>query len=65
MPPTSPSLTTQRLEALSDGVIAIASTLLVLDIGRLEVHGNDDLLDAIAQRWPSSSRTSCRSRSSD
>jgi len=53
VPPSSPSLTTQRLETLSDGVIAIASTLLVLDIGRLEVHGNDDLLDAIAQRWPS------------
>jgi TMEM175 potassium channel family protein len=53
VPPGRPSLTTQRLEALSDGVIAIASTLLVLDIGRLEVHGNDDLLDAIVHRWPS------------
>jgi uncharacterized membrane protein len=51
--PHSPSLTTQRLEALSDGVIAIAATLLVLEIGRVELHGNDDLFDAIVHLWPS------------
>jgi uncharacterized membrane protein len=51
--PQSPSLTTQRLEALSDGVIAIAATLLVLEIGRVELHGNDDLFDAIVHLWPS------------
>jgi len=51
--PQRSSLTTRRLEALSDGVIAIAATLLVLEIGRVEVHGNDDLLDAIADLWPS------------
>jgi uncharacterized membrane protein len=49
----SPSLTTQRLEALSDGVIAIAATLLVLEIGRVELAGDDDLFDAIVNRWPS------------
>ncbi len=49
----SSSLTTQRLEALSDGVIAIASTLLVLEIGRVEVHGDGGLFRAIVQRWPS------------
>ena len=47
------SLTTQRLEALSDGVIAIAATLLVLEIGRVEVHGDGDLFDAIIDLWPS------------
>ncbi len=50
--PQNPSLTTQRLEGLSDGVIAIASTLLVLDIGRLHVHGDGGLFDEILQRWP-------------
>ena len=49
----SSSLTTQRLEALSDGVIAIAATLLVLEIGRVEVHGDGDLFDAIVDLWPS------------
>jgi uncharacterized membrane protein len=53
MRPQSPSLTTQRLEALSDGVIAIAATLLVLEIGRLELRGDEDLFDAIVHRWPS------------
>jgi uncharacterized membrane protein len=51
--PRSPSLTTQRLEALSDGVIAIAATLLVLEIGRVRLHGDDDLFDAIVHGWPS------------
>jgi TMEM175 potassium channel family protein len=48
-----PSLATQRLEALSDGVIAIASTLLVLDLGGVKLHGNEKLFDAIVDRWPS------------
>jgi uncharacterized membrane protein len=52
-PPQTTSLTTQRLEALSDGVIAIAATLLVLEIGRVEVGHNEDLLDAIGALWPS------------
>jgi len=49
----SPSLNTQRLEALSDGVIAIALTLLVLQIGRVELRHGENLLDGIRQLWPS------------
>jgi uncharacterized membrane protein len=47
------SLTTQRLEALSDGVIAIAATLLVLEIGRVELRHDESLAHAILQLWPS------------
>jgi uncharacterized membrane protein len=47
------TLTTQRLEFLSDGVIAIAATLLVLEIGRVELGDDEDLLDAIGHLWPS------------
>ena len=48
-----PSLTTQRLEALSDGVIAIAATLLVLELGRLEAHGGESVFGAVGDKWPS------------
>ena len=47
-----PSLTTQRLEALSDGVIAIAATLLVLDLGHLDLGRGDTVLDAVLDKWP-------------
>lgn len=50
--PVRPSLTTQRLEALSDGVIAIAATLLVLELGHLDVSGNQTVLDAVLDKWP-------------
>lgn len=53
MPRPGPSLTTQRLEMLSDGVIAIAATLLVLEIGRVHLGPHEDLLDAIGALWPS------------
>ena len=46
--------TTSRVEAFSDGVIAIAITLLVLDLklpSTLEV-GRGGLLDALIGRWP-------------
>jgi uncharacterized membrane protein len=44
---------TQRLEAISDGVIAIAITLLVLEIHVPEEKGNAELLRALADQWPS------------
>ncbi len=43
---------TGRIEALSDGVIAIAITLLVLEIGVPEVDF-EDLWQGIADQWPS------------
>jgi uncharacterized membrane protein len=53
MPRSASSLTTQRLETLSDGVIAIAATLLVLEIGKVHLKPGQDLLDAIGDKWPS------------
>lgn len=47
------TLTTSRLEALSDGVMAISATLLVIDIGRVHVGEKDNLLRAILDNWPS------------
>jgi uncharacterized membrane protein len=43
---------TNRVEAFSDGVLAIAITLLILEISVPDVKG-DDLLDALAHQWPS------------
>jgi uncharacterized membrane protein len=48
----TPSSTSDRLEMFSDGVIAIAITLLVLSIKVPHVaHG--DLIDALRDQWPS------------
>jgi TMEM175 potassium channel family protein len=44
-------LSTGRLEALSDGVYAIAITLLVLDIA-VPAHAGDHLLRSLAHQWP-------------
>jgi uncharacterized membrane protein len=43
--------TTGRIEAFSDGVFAIAITLLVLDI-KIEPDGFDDLWRSLAREWP-------------
>jgi uncharacterized membrane protein len=43
---------TTRIEALSDGIFAIAMTLLVLDIKVPEADGPGGLLDALGRQWP-------------
>ena len=44
---------TERLEAMSDAVIAIAITLLVLEIHVPEETGNAELARALIDQWPS------------
>lgn len=46
-------LGTQRLEAFSDGVFAIAITLLIIEIGVPHVTGTDSLAQALGELWPS------------
>lgn len=48
-----PELTTGRIEAFSDGVFAIAITLLVLEIGVPHLGEGESMLDALQGLWPS------------
>jgi uncharacterized membrane protein len=50
--PERPNSTTERLEMFSDGVIAIAITLLVLEITVPQTK-QGDLFDALINQWPS------------
>jgi uncharacterized membrane protein len=54
LPPRRPGLRrTARLEAFSDGVFAIAITLLVLDLAVPATQDSvRDLLDAVGDEWP-------------
>ncbi len=46
-------LGTQRIEAFSDGVFAIAVTLLIIEIGVPHLEGGQTLADALKELWPS------------
>ena len=59
----APSSTTRRLEAFSDGVIAIVITLLVLEISVPHAPPGK-LLDALRATGRRTRRSSCRSSSS-
>jgi uncharacterized membrane protein len=44
---------TARIEAFSDGVFAIAITLLIIEIGVPHVTGEESLSEALGDLWPS------------
>lgn len=48
----APGYRTGRMEAFSDGVFAIAITLLILEIA-VPAGAGDDLLSALGDQWPS------------
>jgi uncharacterized membrane protein len=45
-------VSTNRLEAFSDGVIAVAITLLVLNIDLPELRHNESLASGLIRQWP-------------
>jgi len=47
--PSAPAPSTARLEAFSDGVFAVAATLLVLDLG---LSGTGSLAQKLGHEWP-------------
>src|SRR5215211_2855213 len=48
-----PDRDTGRIEAFSDGVFAIAITLLIIEIGVPHVVGTESLFDKLVRLWPS------------
>jgi uncharacterized membrane protein len=51
-PAKSAAVSTTRLEAFSDGVIAVAITLLVLNIGVPHLKPGQSLAGALGSQWP-------------
>jgi uncharacterized membrane protein len=52
VPDSDPHSHTQRIEAFSDGVFAIATTLLIIEIAVPDVHGGGDLTRRLLDLWP-------------
>ncbi len=51
--PQAHHVDTQRIEALSDGVFAIAMTLLIIEIGVPHSEPGEGLGEGLLELWPS------------